>query len=450
MWSARAIVSCSLSLAFAAHAAARVDAAVREPQLDALIAGALASSPIVDARRSEVAAARHDVQAARWQFAPSLSTQVQQGSGSSYQYASSLRADQRLYTGGRLDADLDGARSRRDGAVLAVQEAGLGVALQIVGAWQSLQAAQGQVQAITAYRERLAALNDTIGRRIDSGVSPVTEQSLMNARLAQSQNELAAARAAAQSARATLRKLAGNAAPVAVRADLLADAPAAAPVCADNADGDARVQSAADRHPALRRMAQDIEAARHALDSQRAALKPTLTLRVEQPVGPMPESVSRAARVSLLLEYTTDAGLSARSRVNAGDDRLASLNNQSLALRRDIDQAIRSECADQGSVRERVAGLAQARGFTQDVLGSYTRLFLAGKRGWLDVLNAAREDFDNELAAFGASAALRASVYRLSLLSGEYELGLPEPEDEPATAPLLATQPTPADEKSPS
>jgi len=49
-----------------------------------------------------------------------------------------------------------------------------------------------------------------------------------------------------------------------------------------------------------------------------------------------------------------------------------------------------------------------------------------------------------------ASAAVRASLYRLSLLAGEYELGLPEPDDEPAPAPLLAIPSTPADEKSPS
>ncbi len=412
---------------------------LREPQLESLIGHALMGSPIVEAKRGDLNAARHEVDAARWQFAPNLSTQVQQGTGSSLQYASSLRADQRLYTGGRLNADLESARARRDSAVLGVQEAGLSVALQIVSAWQSLQAANGQLRAITAYRDRLNELKGTIDRRIDSGVSPASEQSLMSARLAQTQNDLSGARAVAQTARATLTRLVGTGTVADAQPALLQDALPPAQLCMDTADGDARVQAAADNSPGVRRIAQDIEAARRAIESQRAAMKPSVTLRVEQPMGHLPQGVSRDARVSLLLEYSSDAGLSALSRTNASDARLSSLVNQSEALRREVSQQIRAECAEQLNVAERASGLLKARSYTQDVLGSYTRLFVAGKRGWLDVLNAAREDFDNEVAAYTASAAVRASVYRLSLLSGDYALGLPEPGDEPKPASLFSS-----------
>ncbi|MET0334097.1 MAG: TolC family protein [Rhizobacter sp.] len=451
MGTARFIGICSSLLLIAAGSAmaAPVDASLREPQLEALISATLVDSPIVAARRGDLVAARHEIDAARWQFAPSLSTQLQRGSGSAYQYASSVRADQRLYTGGRLTADLEGARARRDSAVLAVQEIGLGVALQVVAAWQSLQAANGRLTATAAYQVRLNDFSDTINRRIDSGVSPASERSLMNARMAQAQNELSTARAAAQSARATLRMLSGSAPAVDSEARLVSNLPPMSLLCADNADGDARVAAATDRSPAMRRIGQDIEAARRALESQRAALKPTLALRVEQPVGALPEGVSRAARVSVLVEYSTDAGLSALARTNAGDARLGALASQAQALRREIGQQIRTECAEQTGLAERNTGLLRARDYTQDVLGSYTRLFLAGKRGWLDVLNAAREDFDNEVAAFATSTALRASAYRLSLLGGDYALGLPEPGDEPPPAPLLPgitppTEPNPS------
>lgn len=444
-----AVLTASTSLILlatgASHAATGVDERVREPQLEALISSALASSPLIDARRGEVNAARHEIDAARWQFAPSFTTQLQQGSGASTQYASLLRADQRLYTGGRLTADLEGARARRDSSLLVVQETGLSVALQIVAAWQSLQVANGQLSAIEAYRRRLGDLNDTIGRRIGSGVSPVSEQALINARLAQSQNDLSAARAASQSARATLRKLTdGNLALADAHGSLLQAVPALSPLCADNADAELRLRDASERNPGVRRYTFDIAAARQQLESQKASLKPTVLFRVEQPVGSLPDGASRSTRASVVLEYATDAGLSALSRTRAGDDRLSSLVSQAQALRREVDQQIRAECADQANALARAAGLAKAREYTQDVLSSYTRLFLAGKRGWLDVLNAAREDFDNESAALAASSAVRASAYRMSLLSGAYELGLPEPGDDSvqvATASLTTPGP---------
>lgn len=413
--------------AWSADATAAPQAA-QDEVLEALIGTAIASNPALRAKRSSVDAARHDVEAARWQYAPTVSTQLQRGTGAATQYGSTLRVDQRLYTGGRLNADLDAASSRRDGSLLEVQESALTVAQQVVAAYQSLQAAQAQQQAIGAYRERLEGLNASISRRIDNGVSPQSDMALMSARQAQSANELASARASTSSALATLRRLAGTTS-VQSSAALPAGAAAPAPLlCADDEQGDAARNAALDRHPSLRRAQQDVESARFALESQRAAMKPTLTLRVEQPVGPVPANTSNNARVALVFEYSSEAGLSASSRVDAGGQRLAALGQQALAQRREVEQQIRTECADYTSTAQRVTGFAQARGFTTDVLASYTRLFVAGRRSWLEVLNAAREDFDNEQAGLVATAALQAARYRLALLSGDYALGQPEPE----------------------
>lgn len=418
----------------------------RDPMLESLIAASIANNPLVNSRRNEVAAARHDIDSARWQYVPTLSSTLQSGTGPSYNYGSALRADQKLYTGGRIDADYNAAVSRRDSAVLSVQETALQAALDTVTAWQTLQAAQGQQQAIADYRKQLDAFDASIRRRIASGVSPQSEQALMSARLAQSANDSSSARSTGQQAIASLRRLAGDAAAAPLAAEtgkepvLLTEAPAAPAVCADDNLGDMALQAAVDRHPAIQRMTQDIESARFQLEGQRAQTRPTVTMRLEQPVGAALPGVNRSARVSLLLEYSTDAAFAGATRVDAGGERLVGLMNQTQAMRRQIGQQILSECADRASVAERVAGFAKARAFTSDVLASYARLFTAGKRQWLDVLNAAREDFDNEQGAYGATASLRASQYRLALLTGDYGLGLPGVKDEPAPGSLFATR----------
>ncbi len=411
-----------------------LDRVASDAALEALIAQAMVTSPLVGARRSDVSAAGHDVQTARWQYAPSLSTQLQKGSGSADMYGSALRADQPLWTGGRLNADLDTAAARQQSARLGVQETGLSVALQVVSAYQSLQAAQAQTAAIRGYRERLATLNNSLERRVAGGVSPAAEMALMNARLAQAQNDLVAAQAGEASAAAVLRRLVGD--DVRVAPPVLATlnrAPALPAMCSPSAEADTLIEASLDRNPAVLRSMEDVDAARHAVRSQRASATPNVTLRVEQPVGHVPENVSKSTRVSVLLSYTPSAGLSSASRASAGDDRVTSLKSQTEALRREIGQQIRTECADQASLGQRAAGYTQARAYTGDVLASYMRLFLAGKRGWLDVLNAAREDFENEQAGATATAALNASQYRLRLLSGEHDLGLAVPVEAPSS-----------------
>lgn len=49
------------------------------------------------------------------------------------------------------------------------------------------------------------------------------------------------------------------------------------------------------------------------------------------------------------------------------------------------------------------------------VLASYTRMFVAGKRSWLDVLNAARELIQSEVTEGDILAAYWGSRYRLRL-----------------------------------
>lgn len=408
----------------------------RVPALEQLMRASLVSSPVLNAKRSDLAAARSDIDAARWQYTPSVSADLQQGSGPNTLNGRVLRVDQKLYAGGRLDADLGGARARRDSAVYAVQESALALSVQIVSGFQSLAAANRQVAAIGQYRQRLDALQGTISRRIESGVSAQADQSLMSARLVQSQNDLALARAAQRGAVATLSKLVGDtslveqlAPDVAVPASTTLPTPAA--LCADNASADSQLRAVLTQHPAVQRIERDIAAARASVQSQRAALQPALGVRVEQPIAPATDATLRSTRVSLVLQYAPDAGLSGLSRAQAGNERVGSLVNQADALQREIVQQIRGECAEQASVIERVAGYAQARGYTTEVLASSTRLFIAGKRGWLDVLNAAREDFDNEQAGIVAGAALLGSQYRLALLTGERTLPLPGVADEP-------------------
>jgi adhesin transport system outer membrane protein len=53
------------------------------------------------------------------------------------------------------------------------------------------------------------------------------------------------------------------------------------------------------------------------------------------------------------------------------------------------------------------------------VLASYERLFVAGKRSWLEVMNAAREVSDSELALADIEAQMIAGRYRLALYAAE-------------------------------
>ena len=59
----------------------------------------------------------------------------------------------------------------------------------------------------------------------------------------------------------------------------------------------------------------------------------------------------------------------------------------------------------------------------QAVFDSYARQYVAGRKGWIDVLNAVREISQSQFALADAEALLRSSGLRLWLLTGEAPLG---------------------------
>lgn len=71
---------------------------------------------------------------------------------------------------------------------------------------------------------------------------------------------------------------------------------------------------------------------------------------------------------------------------------------------------------------DRIDGMNKTIEASQNVLDSYTRLFVAGKRQWLDLVNSSREVTQNKISLADIKATLVTSAYRLALKNGEIKL----------------------------
>jgi len=70
------------------------------------------------------------------------------------------------------------------------------------------------------------------------------------------------------------------------------------------------------------------------------------------------------------------------------------------------------------AAQARLRGLTLATQASADVLDSYERQFLAGRKQWLDLMNAAREQAQSESQLADAMGALELSSLRLVLWTG--------------------------------
>lgn len=377
-----------------------------------LIDLAVQAHPEVTAKRAELGGARAGQDAARWQYYPTPSLQVrQQDRGSNVTVAS---VQQPLWSGGRLDAGLDAADSRVRSADVAISEMQYTLALRVVSAWQSWMQARGRVEALGKGMALLGAYGETVRQRIKGGVSPEVDRELVESRLAQTQGDLTTARAAERSALSQMSQLIGR--------PLRADELSLNLGVADNVPAlERQVERSVLASAALRRIEAEVEAAHHDATQKRASLWPTLALRAEYQYGDLNNTgvISDYNRVMLVMDYVPGAGLSSAAGIDAAEARVLGLRENLEASRRDLVSKVAADYEDYVSSRGRERDIRRTLKAASEVLASYDRLFVAGKRSWLDVLNAAREVTQVQTSLADVEAQLAASQYRLRLHAGE-------------------------------
>ena len=88
------------------------------------------------------------------------------------------------------------------------------------------------------------------------------------------------------------------------------------------------------------------------------------------------------------------------------------------AAERDMRERLTLDWNEWVGARLRLENANQARTMSAEVSESYARQYTAGRKTWIDVLNAVREATQSELAVGDAQAQMLAASLRLRALTG--------------------------------
>ena len=297
-----------------------------------------------------------------------------------------LRLQQPLYTGGRLTAGADKAQASLDQSQAALEESRLQLSLRVVQAYGDWLAAHLKTQANQKSEQTHARLRDQVQRRIDEGVSADSDLMLALARQEAIRADVTAARAQGDMALARLGQLLGR--------PLLGDALASTvaiprPV---NAQAAALLQQALSQSAALQKAKSQVRVQEATVVERRADLLPEVYLRAERQYGNFnfangaPEN-----RLFVGVSSRFGAGLSGLSNVAAARGQLEAALAEVQVQTRAINEQVLADHALALSSELRLASVRASLRSAQSVSESYERQFLAGRKTWLDVMNAARE-----------------------------------------------------------
>ena len=385
-----------------------------------LLQAASDTYPMLVAARTETRAAAQDVSASerlRW---PSISATVESDTGNLRSYPNqAVQVDQILWDAGRNTARINESKVLADISLIKVFLQQQDVYLQIVNAWQNMISSRERLKVADKTLKRLKDYQLQMRRRVQAEASPVIDLELVDSRLLQTDVEWSTAKTGLQVALTRLAQFSGEE-DLARRVDMASyadtlDQTESFALAANTTDW---FQIAA-AHPAVAKARHEVKQVKERLQAKNAEAFPQVFARVYKPLNPLPNNSDISTTAFLGLRYTPGAGFANLIEAQAMSTRVASSEQGVEAVMRDTQQSLENDREEFFNARSRMQALLRSVEGSEKVLESYQRQFQAGRKSWLDLLNAVRELAQNEYALADAKAGMVAAMNRLQIRMGQ-------------------------------
>jgi adhesin transport system outer membrane protein len=373
---------------------ALVDAVALASREHPLVQQALAN------RRARVA----QLKGARWLQFPSLSVEglaVTQGNqiGAQDGLAANIIVEQPLYSFGRIGGTIEAADAALVTSTNGVIDAQVEILLRTVAAYYDLALATEREAILKDSLGQHNELLETISRRVTQEVSPQADLDLASSRVAQIEQDLAAVAGARSTAYSRLQELVGYAAinfGTIPRLDPEIELPTE----------ESLVSAALECSPLLKGLRSTVREREAQRRVARSRLFPQIVAQGSQ-------NEILGARIGLALRLQTGNGLSQLSAVDSAKADILSAEFETATAEREIREQIKVDYLTFVAGRNRVTASARASSTSDLVTESYKRQFIAGRRTWLDVMNAVRESMAASLTESDAELSALAAYSRL-------------------------------------
>lgn len=383
--------------------------------LDLLLRDIVSQNPRIRAQAAAAAGAHYDVSAARWQYFPSPALQAE-SSGNDRQLVASVT--QPLLSFGRLSADLSAAKAKESLANSRVDEARYLLAFRVIDLFGQYASARRAADVFEQDISRLSGLADMINRRVSAGASAPVDLNLVVTRIRQSENTLVGLQARRTNALNALSELLEK--PLAEGQIILPTGAALDPFLTADLSDQAVARSLA-YNPVLRRTQGEVAVAQTEQRRSTSAVKPTLFGRVERrfDFGRYQNSSFPQTRALVGIQYSLGSGLASFDRIKSAEAQVNSARWAQEAAVADARNAIANDVQSLSAARAVVVSLRANLAVQEDTVASYNRLFLAGKRSWLDMLNMVRELTGSQRDLADAEVQMVLTAYRIQLQTGQ-------------------------------
>ena len=377
--------------------------------VDQALALALETHPLIRSAESQFRAAQSELNGARWSRFPTVSIGAQGSSGDVQQDTTTV--DLPLWAGGRINAEIDLAKSRRDGTWYAVSDAQQTVMLETVSIFFEYFKSEKKLSIAIENVDEHQRLYEIIERRVEANTSPEVDAMLALARLQSAMSAEIQSKNRRNISESSL--------------ELLIDKPVASVQVLRQPEKlvigvDQAVSRAISVSPKVAMVQAEAAGFDASISSARSALYPQVSLGFqygETHGGSLDGQVDKQTFLSV--QFQPGVGLSVASSVTAAKQRKQSALDTLEAEKRDLSRQVKSAWNEYASVSIQLEPSKKLVEATNSVVDSYLRQYAVGKKSWLDVLNAQREATQARNTLVDFEVLYLTSLYRLKILLNE-------------------------------
>ena len=369
---------------------------------------AIKTHPLILSAEGQYRAAKSELAASRWSRFPTVGASAQESSTEVKQDVTT--ASMPIWMGGRISADIDLAKSNRDGALSGIAEAQQSVMLETIGLFFDYFKSEKKLEIASLNVDEHQRLYEIIERRVEAATSPDVDAMLAQARLQSARSAQIQAASVKDISKASLELTVGRV----VDAVIVNKSPEPFDIGLNEA-----VATGIKVSPRIARIESEIKGFEANIKSAKSALYPQVSLSYEKRYNdPDPSRVDQE-ETFVSVQFQPGAGLAVASSISAAKQRKQSARDSLEAEKRELRRQIKTAWNEYASVSFQLEPSKMLVDATTSVIESYLRQYAVGKKSWLDVLNAQREATQARNTLVDFEVQYLTSIYRLRVLMNE-------------------------------
>lgn len=383
---------------------------------DELMSKLVANHPSIKMSQEMIKGAKERIDSAFWGFFPTPSVDV--SARDSDRNVTVARLDQPLWTGGKLTSKYDMATSKEQENLFELQTTSYKLIENYLNVLDSYAQSKANIVELQIGLNNLNRLNDMLDRRMDAGVSSNSDKDLLNARIEQINSDMIMAKNKYKVAILQLELMLDT------KIDCNVNIKEIQLNHSNNIED--YINRLLSYHPALKKSTAEIQTTKYELDNTKASIMPNVSVRAEHREGDLyDKNYDKSNDQSLIyvaLTASTGAGLSSMSDIAAAKVKINEIEFKKQSIEKELIDSLLNDYNNYEITKSRMKVVEKSIVSAQNVLDSYERLFLAGKRQWLDLVNSSREVMQYKIELSKLLVSKNILAYKLALKNGQIDL----------------------------